>query len=210
MTSLRGLSLGLGLAAGLTLPAMAVPITIDFEPSASLGTISSGGVLLATLNGVVDVTFQGTGLQFVQFTNPPFIQNGADRVLATFPAVNSIDQSSPAITITLSGGRHFLSAKIHNLLHDPNTETGEIDRIVINAFKGGSLVSSITGTSEFLELTSIDADLIQLDDVPGANGAEPIGFTIAAFSFELVPVPEPMSMAALAVGLVALASRRRR
>lgn len=235
MTSLRRLSLGLGLTAGLALPALAVPITIDFE-GATPGTITNDTLVVAVSgpNGPVNVTFEGVGLQFVQFTSP-FVSN---RVLATFPAPGgstTTDTSSPAITVTLDGGLHFLSASVQNVLFSPGGVTSEFDRIVITAFNSGIPIpgGSITGTANIIGLTALDADLINIDDVPGPNGAEPFGFVIGEFTFEIVPdviidppppppppappppppvasVPEPGSMAALAAGLVLLASRRRR
>jgi len=207
---------------------MAVPITIDFE-GASPGTITSDTLVVAVPgpNGPVNVTFQGVGLQFVQFTSP-FVAN---RVLATFPALSgSTDTSSPAITVTLGGGLHFLSASVENVLFSPGGVTSEFDRIVITAFNSGNPVpgGSVTGTANIIGLSALDADLIDIDDVPGPSGDEPFGFVIGAFTFEFVTqvvidpppappppppvasVPEPTSMAALAAGLVLLASRRRR
>ncbi len=214
MMLLRDLVLGMGVAAGIAFPNAALPITIDFE-GPSPGNIVNG-VLVVTVAGPigpVDVTFAGTGLQFVQFTSPPFPT--PSRVLAT--DVFSI----PEITITLSPGYSFLSAEIGNLIDGSlNNGNGEFDRIIVSAFDGvGNPIASTTGTGAIIHVDAANAIRITVDDVPGPNpagGLDFLGFTIDTFSFELVapaaesPVPEPTSLTALAIGLLALAARRRR
>ena len=196
MTSLRGFTLGLGLAVGIAVPAMALPITIDFEGS-SPGLIP-GGALVVNV-GAVNVTFSGTGLQFVQFSSP-------------FPnhVVLTTDPTSPEITITLSASAKFTSAEIDNLIR--GEFTSESDRIIVSAFNGvPSLIGSTTGTGAIVHVDAPNAIRVTVDDVPGPTGTPGVdfaGFTIDAFRFELVP--EPASMAVLVVGLVALAARRRR
>lgn len=182
------------LASLLLAPAVLSAQTFDFQALA-LGNLASGTVLTA---GSAQARFSTTGSSLVvrNINSPPF-GPGATRVLSTVPSDQQpITMEFLNFTTNSVTFRNWISG----------VWTTEVDEIVVRAFNGGgTLLNTVTSTSQFITITGTNIARLEFDDIDNATG-----YVLDEINVGSTVVPEPSTYALIGTGLAGLAVIRRR
>lgn len=184
-----------GLTAILTAPGVAGAQVWNFDTE-SYGPYA--GDQTTILAGGVNARFSGIGLNMRSLGGFPA---GAEKVLSS-------DGDSEVITMELLGGVTTNGITFRNWIS--GIYTSEVDDITMNAYDGlGTLIGTVTGSTEFLSISADGIAKVTWDDVVQGRGYVLDEITLGR---TVSTVPEPGTYLMTAAGMLGLAvfSRRRR
>lgn len=186
--------LPLAAAAFFAMPAVAAPITFDFE-ALPIGPLA--GDTLSLSEAGLTANFAGNGLH-IRGIGGSFDAVYGARYLSTL-------SDAQAITVTFGGGATVSSVSIVNPLN--GSITPETDIFTVSIFdEFDTLLDSVVTTAEIITLAAAGIARVEFGQSDG-------GYVIAAITFDGfnggVDVPEPAMLGLLGLGLLGVGAARR-